>query len=275
MLTTLAAFQLMLLAQVTPPTLVGPDEARPADPSGATSASPGAAEAPPAAPPPVTATPASPAAPATAAPATPATTVSKPPPAAPTRPPLPSLQSAEPLGGASAVFAWGGWPSFGGAYMFGLSPQDDLGIVLDFNWATTELRLGGLYRRPFGAAGGWDTAGRLGLYWYAAFGSDWIYSDNHADRGLQLAPAFVLSRRAGMTGVFSLAAEAPMTVTIRYSSGFLFQPKLAGSYEMALMDGVSVGARAAIGYRAGAGDAPLKEGRGEVEFLILGSWQLL
>jgi hypothetical protein len=284
MLTTLAAFQLFLLAQVPPPTLVGPDDARAEDAGSGAATSPARAvseapDAPPAAP---EASRSAPTAPtttsattaATTPTTTPATTVSTPPPAKPPRPPIPSLQSAEPLRSASATFAWAGWPSFGGAYAVGVTQQDDLGAVLDFNWATTELRLGGFYRRPFDPTGGWDFAFRGTLSWYAAFGSSWIYPDNHADRGFEVAPALVFSRRAG-GGVFSIAGEAPMTVTVRNGGGFLFQPKLAGSYEMPLMDGVTIGARTAIGYRAGAGDAPLKEGRGLFEFLVLASWQLL
>ncbi|HEX9241571.1 MAG TPA: hypothetical protein VF875_03925 [Anaeromyxobacter sp.] len=282
MLTTLAAFQLLLLSQVTPPTLVGPDDASAADPSAAdpsaeSISAEAAPEAPPAAPaPPATpgaaAPPAPPATPAAAAP--PATKASTPTPASPPLPSLPSLQSAEPLRGATAVFAWGGWSSIGVAYVMGVTPVDDLGAVLDLDWSKTELRLGGIYRRPFGMAGAWDVAGRVGLYWYAGLGNDWIYEGNHADRGVQLEPAVVLSRRAG-TGIFSVAVEAPMTVTTRYDSGFLFAPRLAGSYELGLLDGVTVGARVGIGYRAGAGDAPLHEGRGELQFLVLASWQLL
>jgi len=239
MLATLAALQLLALAQVTAPTPVGPGDATGPDATAAAT---------------------------TAAPAKPAKAAE--------RPALPSLQSAEPLRGTTAVFGWAGWSSFGAAWVVGLTPVDDLGAVADFDWGKTELRLGGIYRRPFGEAGGWDFAGRIGLAWYANFGSSWIYSGNHSDRGLEASPALVLSRRAG-GGVFSVAGELPMTVTVRYNSGFLFTPRLASAYEMPLVEGMTVGARASLGYRAGAGDAPLKDGRGELQFLVLAGWQLL
>ena len=66
-----------------------------------------------------------------------------------------------------------------------------------------------------------------------------------------------------------------MTVTLKYKSGFLFEPRLGVSYEMPLMPQVTVGARVALGYRAGAGDAPLSTGRGEVQFLVVAGYQLL
>jgi hypothetical protein len=262
MITPLAALHLLVLAQVAPPTLVTPEEAAGPDATVAASSAPPAAEAPPPAAPAPAATPAAPAAkPAAAA-------------KAPERPAIPSIQSAEPLRGTTAVFAWGGWSSFGAAWVSGLTAVDDLGATLDFDWAKTELRLGGVYRHPFGAAGAWDSAGRIGLSWYANYGSSWVYSGNHADRGLEVSPALVLSRRGG-GGVFSLAGELPMVVTFRNDSGFLFTPRLAGAYELPLVEGMTVGARASIGYRAGAGDAPLKEGRGELQFLVLAGWQLL
>jgi hypothetical protein len=38
---------------------------------------------------------------------------------------------------------------------------------------------------------------------------------------------------------------------------------------------MTVGARFGAGYRAGAGDAPLRTGRGELQFLVLATYQLL
>ncbi|WP_242343761.1 hypothetical protein [Anaeromyxobacter terrae] len=192
-----------------------------------------------------------------------------------TRPPRTlSLLSAEPLGGGSATLAWAGWSSLGIAWAQGLTPQDDLGAFADLDWAKTELRLGGFYRRPLGTAGGFDLAGRVGLAWYANFGGEWIHDENHKDRGVELAPALVLSKRA-IGGVISLSGETPVTVTTRYDAGVLFTPRAAASYETPLYDELTVGVRAAIGFRVGAGDAPLRDGMADLQFLVLAGYQVL
>jgi hypothetical protein len=185
-----------------------------------------------------------------------------------------SLLSAEPLGGASAALVWAGWSSLGIAWGQGITQRDDLGAFGDLDWAKTELRLGGFYRRPLGTAGGFDIAGRVGVSWYANFGGEWIYDDNHHDRGIELAPALVLSTR-GISGIISLSGEAPITVTVKHDSGVLFTPRFAASYETPLYDMVTIGVRAALGYRAGAGDAPLRDGMADLQFLVLAGYQVL
>jgi hypothetical protein len=272
MLASLAALQLLVAAQVAAPRPVTPDEAAPpaaeAPPAG------GAAPAP-AAPPAETPPPAAASAPAAPAPGAPAGAAPKATAAAaPSRPKVPSLLSAETLGSASAALAWFGWSSLGAAYEVGVTRQDDLGGFIDHDWAKSELLLGVTYRRSFLADPSYDLAGRLSASWYTNFGSTYVYSDNHSDRGLRLSPALVLSGRAG-EGVLSLSGEAPMTVTWKYKSGFLFEPKLAVSYEAPLYPRVTLGARAGIGYRAGSGGAPLATGRGELEFLVLAGYQIL
>jgi len=183
-----------------------------------------------------------------------------------------SLLSAEPLGGGSASLAWAGWSSIGAAWAQGVTKRDDLGVSGDFDWARTELRLGGFYRRPLGKAGSFDMAGRLGLSWFANFGGDWIYDDNSYDRGVELAPALVLSARAA-SGVFSLSGDVPITVTWKHDSGFLFIPRLSASYETPLYDELTVGVRAGVAYRVGSGDAPLTDGGGELQLLVLVGYQ--
>ena len=185
-----------------------------------------------------------------------------------------SLLSAEPLGGGSASLAWVGWSSLGIAWAQGLSPRDDLGASLDFDWAKTELRLGAFYRRPLGDAGGFDVAGRFGVAYYANYGGEWIHEDNHHDRGVELSPALVLSTR-GAGGVVSLSGELPLVVTVKHDAGVLFTPRVAASYETPLYDEVTVGVRAALGYRVGAGDAPLRDGMADLQFLVLAGYQLL
>ena len=266
MLASLAALQLLVAAQVAaPPKPVTPDEAVPPAaeaPAPGGEAAPAAQAAPP--------TPA----PAPAQPASPVPAPQTKAAAALARPPFPSLLSAETLRGASAALAWAGWSSLGAAYEVGITREDDLGGFLDLDWAKSEFLIGVTYRRSFVASPEYDLAGRLSGSWYTNFGSTYVYSDNHSDRGLRLAPALVISTRAG-GGVAALSGEAPMTVTWKYKSGFLFEPKVAASYETPLYPRVTLGARVGIGYRAGSGDAPLRTGRGELEFLVLAGYHIL
>jgi hypothetical protein len=267
MLATVAALQLLVLAQVAgPPRLVTPEEAPPpaAVEPGATPAPPPDGSAPDAAPPPA----------AEAPPAEAPPLPSRRPAPAAERPRHASLLGAEPLRGASAALAWAGWSSLGAAYAIGFSAEDDVGASLDYDWAKSETRIGLFYRRPLAKAGPFDMAGRLAASWYVNFGADYVYDENHSDRGIEVAPALVLSRH-GAGGLFSITGEAPMTVTMKYRAGFLFSPRLSVAFEAPLYPQVTVGARVGAGYRAGAGDAPLREGSGELQFLVVAGYQLL
>jgi hypothetical protein len=159
-------------------------------------------------------------------------------------------------------------------YGQGLSAVDDLAAVLDLDWADTELRLGGLYRRPLGRAGGFDYAARLGASWFKSLGSSWVHSGNHSDHGLELAPGIAFSTRSP-SGILSVLVEAPLTLTLKRDAGLLFRPRLSLAYEAPVYPDVTVGARVGVGYRAGAGDAPLQAGRGELTFVLLAGYQLL
>lgn len=252
MLATLAAVQLLVLTQVPPP----PREVTPGD----VNAQEGAA-----------------ATPSQAGSAEPAAS-----------PPLPrkreaapgergrqlSLLSAEPLGGGSASLAWAGWSSVGLMYGQGITARDDLAAIADFDWEKTELRIGGFYRRPLGQAGDFDMAGRLAATWYQNFGSDYIREENHSDRGVELVPGLSFSMRAA-GGIFSGIAEAPITITTKYDAGLLFSPRFSIAYEGPLYPELTIGARLGVGYRAGSGDAPLKEGHAELLFVVLAGYQLL
>jgi hypothetical protein len=260
MLATIAALQLAVLSQVPPPPpLVTPEEAMAAQVPGGAPAEvnpplprredrPGPAAAPPA---------------ASTAP-TPLTV----------SPRQLSLLSAEPLRGGAAALAWAGWSSLGIMYGQGITLRDDLAGFADFDWAKTELRLGGFYRRPLGRAGPFDMAGRLAAAWYLNFGGRWIHGENRSDRGVELAPGLSLSRR-GAGGIFSGIAEAPLTVTTRFGAGLLFSPRFSVAYEAPLYPELTVGARLGAGYRAGAGDAPLRDGRAELLFLVVASYRVL
>jgi hypothetical protein len=185
-----------------------------------------------------------------------------------------SLLSAEPLGGGSTALAWAGWSSLGIMYGQGITARDDLAGFLDFDWATSELKLGALYRRPLGVAGPFDMAGRLSAAWYLNFGSDYIHDENHSDNGVEVVPGLVFSRSAA-GGVFSALAEAPITVTTKYGAGLLFAPRFSLAFEGPLYPELTVGARIGAGYRAGSGDAPLSDGRAELMFLVLAGYQIL
>ncbi len=249
MLATLAALHLLVLSQVPPP----PREVRPEDAIAQERGAPG------------------PSGPATSPPAPhvrePAAAVG-----GPGR--QLSLLSAEPLGGGSASLVWAGWSSLGIMYGQGITARDDLAALADYDWEKSELRIGGFYRRPLGQAGDFDMAGRLAAVWYQNFGADYIRDENHSDRGVEVIPGLSFSRR-GAGGVFSAIGEAPLTITTKYGAGLLFSPRLSFAYEGPLYPELTLGARLGVGYRAGSGDAPLKDGHAELLFLLVAGYQLL
>ncbi len=187
-------------------------------------------------------------------------------------PPQVSLFSADTLHGTSYSTAWLGWPQFGAMYGQGITDTDDIGALFSFDYSSTELRLGGWYRRPLGATGSWLVGGRLGINWYADFGTHWYHKGNHSDRGVELVPALLFSTRAA-SGIITLEGDLPLTVTLRYSGGIAFQPTAAATYEAALYRDVTVGVRFALWYRAGAGDAPMKTGHGGFDALVVAGYR--
>lgn len=187
--------------------------------------------------------------------------------------PIPSLLSAEALGGRSAVVAWAGWSSLGAGYAQGVTPDDDLGAVVDLDWSTGELRVSAFYRRPLGRVGLVDLAARLRAGWYADLGATWIHSDNQGDRGVEFAPGLVVSTR-GAGGVFSLGGDLPIAVTLWRSGGLFAAPKLSFSFETTLYGELSVGVRVAGSYRAGAGDAPMSNPHALLDLQVLAGWKL-
>lgn len=185
-----------------------------------------------------------------------------------------SLLGAESLDGGSLATAWAGYSAIGVAYGQGITRQDDLGASLDFDWASTELWLSAFWRRPVGKLSGWDMAFRARVAWYLDYGSTWIHSDNLSDRGLLLAPSLVLSTRAG-EGLVSAAAEVPVTFTFWRDGGFIVAPKASMAYETALYGPITLGVRAAVSWRGGGGDAPMRSGRFLPELLVLASYNIL
>jgi hypothetical protein len=187
--------------------------------------------------------------------------------------PIPSLLSAEPLRGRSAVVVWGGWSSLGAGWAQGVTPEDDLGVLGEIDWSTAELRLSAFYRRPLGRVGAVEIGSRLRAGWYADFGAKWFHDDNLGDRGIEFVPGLVFSTR-GAGGVFSLAGDLPIAVTLWRDGGIFAAPKAALSYETLLYGDLTVGVRVAGAYRAGAGDAPMSDPRALLELNVLAGWRI-
>src|SRR5512132_1830208 len=134
MIATLAALQLLLAQPAPPPKEATPAETAPAEARPEQQPPPGGDSG---------------AAPANAPLPERRTRSAAAPPRAPSQR---SLLSGESLGGGTASLVWAGWSSIGILYGQGITPDDDLAALGSFDWADTELRLGGLYRRPLGRA---------------------------------------------------------------------------------------------------------------------------
>ncbi len=186
---------------------------------------------------------------------------------------IPSLLGAESLDGGTAAMAFAGFASLGVAYGQGVTTLDDLGASAELDWSSTELWLSAFWRRPLGTLSGWDLAGRVRLGWYLDFGGTWIHDDNRADRGVLLAPALILSTRAG-EGLVSLAAELPFTSTSWRGGGYLVAPKASLAYETLLYGDLTLGVRAAVSWRGGGGEAPMRDGRIEPELLVVAGYRI-
>lgn len=185
-----------------------------------------------------------------------------------------SLLSAEPLEGGSMVMGWAGWSSIAAQWGMGVTSVDDLGLAFEYDWAGTELLLGGWYRRPLGPAGAFDMAGRIGVSWYSDYGAHYIHEDNHDDRGVAFEPGLVLSMRAA-GGIISAIGELPFTFTLHGDDGLLFEPRVSLAYETPVYPDLNVGVIGGIGYRVGSNDAPMADGRVDGRFLLVLGYQLL
>lgn len=187
--------------------------------------------------------------------------------------PIPSLFSAEPLAGRSAVVAWAGWSSIGAAWAQGVTQEDDLGVLGDFDWSTAELHLSATYRRPMGRVGFFNIGARMRAGWYADFGAKWFHDDNLADRGVEVVPGLVVSAR-GAGGVFSLSGDLPIVVTLWREGGIFTAPKATLTYETVLYGDLTVGVRVAGSYRAGTDEAPMPDPRALLDLQVLAGWRL-
>ncbi|MGC4000954.1 MAG: hypothetical protein QM767_27245 [Anaeromyxobacter sp.] len=184
-----------------------------------------------------------------------------------------SLLAAEPLDGRTALQLEAGWPSVTFAYGQGVTHTDDLGASADFDYSTTELRLGGWYRRPLKPVPPMDMALRFGVSWFTSGGSTWVYEKNHSDGGFELMGGLGFSRHAA-NGLFSGQAELPLTVTFKGDGGALLTPRLSFAYETPFYGNYTLGVRGGFGYRFGVGDAPLHEGVSELRFLVVAGYRV-
>jgi hypothetical protein len=185
---------------------------------------------------------------------------------------FPSLQGGESLHGSSTLQAMAGFATLGVAFGQGMTARDDLGLSAELTWSTTELVLGGFWRRQLGQARGWELASRLSAGWYVDGGSRLIYDSNRSDRGLQLAPGLALSSRG--LGLFSVSFDLPLTITTWRGAGFWIAPRVAVSYEAALYDQMALGVRGSLAWRGGAGGAPMRAGQVLPELLVTATWKV-
>jgi hypothetical protein len=184
-----------------------------------------------------------------------------------------SLVGGRTLTGGSAAFAWGGWPSLGAAYAQGVTPRDDLGVLAELDWSTTEVYAGGLWRRGLGQSGAWDAAATARLSFWASLGAEHLYSDNARDAGFEVRGSVALSRPAGR-GEVALRLDAPVVVALRGDNGVLFSPRLALAYEAPLYGDYTLGVLGGLGLRVGGGSAPLTDLRSDVTLLVVAGWRL-
>jgi hypothetical protein len=162
-------------------------------------------------------------------------------------PRFPSLQGGETLGvgGTEATFA-AGFSTLSAAWVQGLNDVVDYGAVVDFDWLTSELVVGGTYRsllwRHGNASLAWRARGGL----YADFGATYGVSSNRSDAGLQVAPGAALSWRTAR-GVLSLAGDLPLTVTFERGGGYLVGLRGSVAFETPLWGDLLAGARVGVG----------------------------
>jgi hypothetical protein len=180
------------------------------------------------------------------------------------------LSGAFRLAEAAAYPGW--YATLSAAYGQGLTERDDLGLSASVTWSTSELVLGGFWHRQLGQASGWDLAGRLAAGWYLDGGSTLIYDDNLSDRGLQLTPGFVASRRG--VGLLSVAFDLPFTITTWRGGGTWIAPRASVSYEVALYEQLALGVLGSLAWRGGTGGAPMRAGQVLPELLVTATWKL-
>jgi len=195
----------------------------------------------------------------------------------PSEPQFASLQGGETLGvgGSEAVFS-AGFSTLSASYAQGLSNVADYGLQLEYDWLTTELFAGGLYRQLTWRFGGIFVSWRARAGLYADFGSTWAVDSNNSDVGVQFTPGLALSRRFSR-GILSVAGDVPFDVTFSRGAGFAVGARGSVAFETPLWSDLLVGARAGGGGLWSTGGAPFTNDspRGFLDFSLLLTYRLL
>jgi len=195
----------------------------------------------------------------------------------PSEPRFASLQGGETLGegGTEAVFS-AGFSTLSAAYAQGFSNEADYGLQLEFDWLTTELFAGGLYRQLTWRFGGIFVSWRARAGLYADLGSTWIVDSNSADVGVQFTPGLALSRRFSRV-ILSVAGDVPFDVTFSRGGGFAIGARGGVAFETSLRSDLLVGARAGGGVLGSTGGAPFTNDspRGFLDLSLLLTYRLL
>ena len=188
-----------------------------------------------------------------------------------------SLQGGETLGvgNTEAAFA-AGFSSLSVAWAQGLSEAVDYGAVLEVDWLTSELLLGGLYRDLFARSGAVSLALRARGGLYADFGATWGAARNRSDAGLGLVPGVALSLRTAR-GVLSAAADVPLTLTFERGGGYAVGLRGSVAFETPLWGDLLAGARVGVGELWSGSGAPFANDspRTTVDLVALLTYKLL
>jgi hypothetical protein len=168
----------------------------------------------------------------------------------------------ETLAGAGALGSGGvawltevGYPVLALTYGQGISDLDDLGGTARISWTTGEMLLGVLWRRELWRDGG-RTAFRLVAGPWFDFGATWIYPENQANVGLEVAPGLAWTTPAG-AGLASVTGDLALTWAFQRGMGVAASPRLGASYEVPVMPDVTLGARVQLWIRWGSGSAAI------------------
>ncbi len=175
---------------------------------------------------------------------------------APPARPVASVEGGETLGsGGAEVAVSAGFSKVSAAYLQAWSDAVDLGAAASIDWLTSEILAGGLYRSLLWRSGATSAAwsARAGLY--SNLGADWAVSANRGGTGVQVSPGLAISRRLA-SGLLSLRADVPLTVTFDRGGGYAVGLQGAVVFETPLWGDLLVGARAGGGALWSTSDAP-------------------
>jgi hypothetical protein len=193
-------------------------------------------------------------------------------------PALHSLLGGRSIGAdAGILLGTAGYPFAGLAFAYGITDSDDLGAILDFDWATSELLLAGSWRHAVLQGEPISIALRARAGLYADLGARFIYGDNGSDWGADVAPGIAASTELG-AGLLSFGIELPAIWTFGRGTGWILWPRAAVAFEVPLYGEITVGARASVGYRGSGGTAPAgssSAGRGLLGLELLLGCRLL